>query len=619
MSISTALNTKIDANDITLSGILDRQKFTIDYFQREYRWERKHIEQLIDDLTSAFLNHYDPEHKREEVEEYNSYYMGPVVMSSKEGKLSIIDGQQRLTSLTLLLIFLHNKQKGLQLTEPVETLIFSEKFGKKSYNMQVEERERCLDALFTNGCYQLTDGDESVTNLVERYSDIEELFPADIDEVALPYFVSWLKEKLIFVKIVTYSEENAYTIFETMNDRGLNLTPTEMLKGYLLSKVREHKMKNELNALWKKRIAELHEWSAQEDLEFFKAWLRAKYADTIRPGKKGSSNEDFEKIGTTFHTWLKDKIRLVGLERENDFRDFVDSKFDFYSNIYLKICEAEHKLAKGLESVYYISYYGVANSLAYPLLMAPIIEDDDSSVQNKKLQMVAHYIDCFAVYRSINQRTLGQSSLRYTVYSLVKEIRNKNIGELARILKAKVEAFDESLEGIWDFNLNQQNKRFVRYFLSRITHFIEEQSGINSHIDNYMADDIRTPAQIEHIWADVFDYHKDEFEQKSDFNWYRNTFGNLILLPKGTNQSFNKDSYEKKLPHYIKQNLLAQTLHPDCYTKNPNFTKWYTTEKLQFNPCVSFTKGDLEKRTGLYEQIAMKIWSPEKFDDIVNT
>jgi uncharacterized protein with ParB-like and HNH nuclease domain len=89
-------NHKIDADDVVLGSLLDHQKFTIDYFQREYRWERKHVEQLIDDLTTSFLINYDKNHEREEVEGYNCYYMGPVVISNKDGKLSIIDGQQRI-------------------------------------------------------------------------------------------------------------------------------------------------------------------------------------------------------------------------------------------------------------------------------------------------------------------------------------------------------------------------------------------------------------------------------------------------------------------------------------------------------------------------------------------
>ena len=192
--------------------------------------------------------------------------------------------------------------------------------------------------------------------------------------------------------------------------------------------------------------------------------------------------------------------------------------------------------------------------------MAPVNPDDDDEIQNKKLQLVAHFIDCFAVNRSVNQRTLGQSSLRYTLYSLVKEIRNKDIYALAKILKKKIIDFEETLDGVSEFTLNQQNKRFVRYFLSRLTCFIENESGINSHIDDYMSDELKKPAQIEHIWADIYDYHKHELDQKTDFNRYRNSLGGLVLLPKGTNQSFSKDTYEKKLPHYLKQNLLAQSL-----------------------------------------------------------
>ena len=618
MDKTAELNSKIDANDITLSGILDKEKFTIDYFQREYRWEQKHIGQLIDDLTTAFLGKFDPTHEREEVENYNSYYMGPIVMSSSSGKLSIIDGQQRLTSLTLLLMYLNNRQKTLEEKEAVETLIFSEKYGKKSYNMQVPEREKCFDSLFTTGFYEPEkDDDESVITLVNRYNDIYELFPDEIDERALPYFISWLKEKLIFVKIVTYSEENAYMIFETMNDRGLNLTPAEMLKGYLLSKVKSNAKKTELNEEWKKTIQSLHEWSQFEDLEFFKAWLRAKYADTIRPGRKGATNEDFEKIGTSFHTWVKDKLNLIDLKSEKDFIHFVETSFVFYANLYLKILSSQNEENKKLSKLYYIDYFGVARSLSYPLLIASINETDNEEIQNQKLQIVAHFLDCFAVFRSVNQRTLGQSSIRYTLYSLVKEIRNKSVSELKQILSRKIAEQEENLEGIYWFTLNQQNKRFARYFLSRLTHFIEVGSGINSDIDSYMSDAVKKPAQIEHIWADIHDYHRDEFEQKSDFQWQRNTFGGLILLPWGTNQSFNKDPYKKKLPHYLKQNLLAQTLHSDCYEKNPNFTNWYRAEGLEFKPHFDFKKADIEERTKLYKSIAERIWSAEKLDPSV--
>lgn len=386
-----------------------------------------------------------------------------------------------------------------------------------------------------------------------------------------------------------------------------------MLKGYLLSKVRTPEKKTILNQLWKDRIRELHEWTSLEDLDFFKAWLRAKYAETIRPGRKGSTNEDFEKIGTSFHTWVKNRLGLIGLHGDKEFGYFVEDSFRFYVDLYLKIRLAHYQKTRDLENLYFIDWFGVAGSLSYPLLIAPINEDDSETIQNQKLQMVAHFLDCFTVFRSVNQRTLGQSSIRYTLYSLVKEIRNKDLFELGSILKAKLTEQEEKLEGIRNFTLNQQNKRFVRYFLSRLTHFIEAECGVNSDIETYLSDDVKKPAQIEHIWSDIYESHKDEFDQRYDFEYYRNSLGGLILLPKGTNQSFNKDEYHKKLPHYLKQNLLAQSLHLDCYQKNPNFLNWRQASGLSFKAHTDFKKLDIEERTTLYEEIAKQIWSVNNF------
>lgn len=614
--IHAIVSNKIDADDKTLKEILDTQKYTIDYFQREFRWERKHIEQLITDLEASFFSNYSNEHEREQVEYYNSYYLGPIVISNKNDNLSIIDGQQRLTSLTLLLIYIFNLQKDNQNAEPIESLIRSRKFGKYSYNLNIEERIECLNALLKNGEYDANGKDESVKNLVARYEDIKELFPEELKNSSLPFFIDWLKEKVVFVKIVAYSDENAYTIFETMNDRGLNLTPTEMLKGYLLSKMPNEK-KSYLNGLWRKKIGELHEYDKSEDLEFFRAWLRAKYADTIRPGRKGAANEDFEKIGTSFHSWVKDRLKLLGLSKKSDFIKFVETDFNFYTNLYLKIAEAQYEFKKELEYLYYIDYYGIAYSLAYPLLMASIKLNDDENIITKKLNIVARFIETFTVYRSVNYRTLAQSSIRYTIYSLVKEIRDRTPEDLVKIFTKRITEFDEDLTGILSFGLHQQNKRFVKYLLARITNFIESESGIPSNFDNYVSDSIKKPYQIEHIWADNFDEHKDEFEQRDEFNTYRNRIGGLLLLPKGTNQSFKDDPYNKKLPHYLKENLLAQSLHQDCYSKNPNFLNFIQSIKLNFKPYQNFGKNELVERTELYKKICKKIWDLNGFQEIL--
>lgn len=608
------LTNKIEANDRTILEVLDNKKYTVDYFQREYSWEQKHIEQLITDLTSSFLTEYDPGHDREEVENYNRYYLGPFVLSEKDGKRSIIDGQQRLTSLSLFLIYLNNLQKTLGTNESIESMIFSEKFGRKSFNIQVDERIPCLQGLYDNGEYRPKDtDDESTLNMAARYEDIESAFPKEIDKDALPYFLDWMKECVALVEIVAYSDDNAYTIFETMNDRGLNLTPTEMLKGFVLSRFKDFESRQNANELWKDAIQKLHEYDKSEDQRFFQAWLRAKYADTIRPGKAGSKNEDFEKIGTRFHSWVRDNLDKMGLKADSssDFVKFINNDFQFYLSAYQKILDAERSLTQGLEHIYYIQRWGIASSLGYPLMLAPLNTTDSDVVVHEKLNLVAKYIETFVVRRSVNFRKFSSSSIRYTMYVLVKEIRNKSVAELKTVLASKLVDMDEGWDGMKRFRLHGQNRRFVKFLLSRMTAFIEKEAGMNNTFETYFHSPGGKPFEVEHIWANKYEEHTDEFDQKDDFSDYRNRIGGLLLLPQGTNQSFGDKKYPDKVPLYIRENLLAQSLCSLTYQNHPNFVSMKNRLKLPFESHDDFKKQEINKRQSLYKKICEEIW---KFD-----
>lgn len=608
------LNNKIEAHDRSIAEVLDDKKYTVDYFQREYKWEERHIEQLVSDLTSSFLNEYKPEHKRKDIENYNSYYLGPFVVSVKDGQRSIIDGQQRLTSLTLLLIYLNNLQKDLGISEKLESLIFSEKYGEMSFNIQVDERISCMESLFKTGEYEPTEADdESTQNMAARYSDIENAFPDEIKNGVFPYFIDWLKYNVVLVEIIAYSDENAYTIFETMNDRGLNLTPTEMLKGFILSKFENSKKRQKANELWKTSMQELHSYDKDEDQRFIQAWFRAQYAETIRPGKAGSKNEDFEKIGTRFHSWFRDNLEKVKIDQDDSeaFQDFIEKDFTFFLNAYKHVLSAERKLTDTLQHIFYIKRWGIANSLSYPLLLAPLKTIDNSDCITEKMDIVARYIEAFVVRRSINFRKFASSSIRYTMYTLVKEIRNTEVQELKAILKRKLDEMEEPWKGIQNFRLHGQNRAFVKFLLSRITSFIEQKSGFNSTFEKYYHNPGGKSFEVEHIWADKFFNHKDEFEQESDFQEYRNRIGALVLLPRGTNQSYGAKPYNDKLKHYIKENLLVQSLCPLTYQNNPNFLSMKNRLNLPFKAHENFKKTDIVDRQNLYQAICESIWGAE--------
>ncbi len=606
------LTNKIEANDRSITEVLDDKKYTVDYFQREFKWEERHIEQLVSDLGSAFLNEYRTNHKRTDIANYNSYYLGPFVVSIKDGHRSIIDGQQRLTSITLLLIYLNNLQKNLGLTEKLESLIFSEKFGEKSFNIQVEERVSCMEAIFRDGEYEpKEDDDESTVNMARRYQDIEKAFPEEIKNGVLPYFIDWIKYNVVLVEIIAYSDENAYTIFETMNDRGLNLTPTEMLKGFILSRFSDDGKRQKANERWKEAMQDLHSYDKDEDQRFIQAWFRAQYAESIRPGKAGSKNEDFEKIGTRFHSWFRENLEKANLgpDDSNSFQNFVDVDFGFFLKAYRIILDAERNLNQKLEHVYYIKRWGIANSLSYPLLLASLDKNDPQEVINKKIDLVARYIETFVIKRSINFRKFSSSSIRYTMYTLVKEIRRKDYFELEEILGRKIEEMEESWDGIQQFRLHGQNRVFVKFLLSRITAFIERQAGFNSSFEKYYSNPGGKAFEVEHIWADKFYEHQDEFDQEGDFQEYRNRIGALVLLPRGTNQSYGDKSYNQKLGHYIKENLLVQTLCTLTYQNNPNFLNMKNSLSLPFKPHADFNKDDIMERQNLYQQICEAIWS----------
>lgn len=235
----------------TIRQLLSGNKYSIDYYQREYKWQTKQVQELLEDLVDKFLNDFDPNHQREAIESYGHYFLGSIIISQKQGKKFIIDGQQRLTTLSLILIFLHNLQRVRLDQVKLDDLIFSEKFAKKSFNLDVEERNSSMEALFNQTPFDDTEQSESVRNIVARYADIAEYFPEDLTQKALPYFVDWLIENVHIVEITAYSDEDAYTIFETMNDRGLSLAPTDMLKGFLLANISDEAKKVQANQLSK--------------------------------------------------------------------------------------------------------------------------------------------------------------------------------------------------------------------------------------------------------------------------------------------------------------------------------------------------------------------------------
>ncbi|MCX8029890.1 MAG: DUF262 domain-containing HNH endonuclease family protein [Brevinematales bacterium] len=628
----------INARPESISDLLDRKKYNIDYFQREYKWKKEHVIKLLEDITEEFYNNFNKNHKRSDVKNYNDYYMGSIILyEGEEGTYYIIDGQQRLTTFTLLLIYLDKKQKyylkSSQLKEEdvvrLDDMIYSSKFGSRSFNLQIPEREAVLRYL-----YDTPDEDidkekyekDPSSNLVERYLDIAEFFESTYDKndnsddeqiihpTILPFFLDWLAEKVIFVKIETRNSQDAYFLFETVNDRGLKITQSEILKGYLISKIpwQSRRDAEEADKKWKNTIHLLENEDIKED-EFFRAWFRSKYANNM---------EDYQKIGGPFHKWFYDNESRI---KPNDHHSLIDKDLPFFTKLYLKIHKSFDEYIEGLEGNFYISKISYVRSIFYTLLFSPIKMDDSKYEIDKKMALVSFYIEISFVLRFINYYSTNQEAMLYDFFKTVLDIRDRSLEDVCEILRSKsLELYKKTsrygkssmIDGFDDFVFSKEGyKKKVRFLLARITSFIEKESGMPDRFYDYSASSNKY--QIEHIIPNNYDKYKNMFEDLVTFNYYRSKMGNLILIPKGKNQSYGNMEYEEKRKHYLKENLLAQSLHEDAYKHNPGFVRFIKQSNLNFKPYEVFDKKAIEERSILYKEILKRIYDPENFYKIL--
>jgi uncharacterized protein with ParB-like and HNH nuclease domain len=590
----------------TVRELLKGVKYTIDYYQREYKWHDKQIRELLDDLVGKFFEEYQPGHPRFEVGNYSHYFLGSIIISMKNGTKFIVDGQQRLTSLTLLLILLRNLQKENEKVN-IDELIFSERYGQKSFNLDVDERIDAMVALYEGKPIDTTYSNESVQNLVQSYNNLQEAFPEELQGDALPYFIDWLLENVHLVEITAYSDDDAYTIFETMNDRGLSLSPTDMLKGYLLANIQENK-RIAINNRWRDRIRELNDMGKEVEVDFFKAWLRSQYATKIRERKKGAKAEDFDRIGTEFHRWVRDAAERINLKHSDEFCQFIDRDFDFYSRQYLQIVRASNTPISGLEHIFYNAQNGF--TLQNMLLLSPLCTDDDILNIQRKMSLVSRYIDILLTWRIWNFRSIAYSTMQYAMFLVMRDIRGLDVDSLSQKLHSLLIQEKENFSNNERLGMHQRNGYSIHRILARLTDYVEIQSELTSHYLDYVSTG-KIRFEVEHIWAAHPERHRDDFQHPADFTEYRNRIGGLLLLPKKFNASYGDLTYEEKLPHYNTQNLLARSLHPQCYDHNPGFMQFVERSGLPFRPHNEFKKADLEERTALYRKIAEQIWNPD--------
>jgi hypothetical protein len=226
-------------------------------YQRPYSWDKERVEQLWFDIVEAYNNH------EEDSESDANYFLGSVVLVKKDRGYDVVDGQQRMTTLTILFCVLRDLCNGLS----------SEKYIKHSIKDLINDKQRLKlttqsnnQALFEttiiNGInFSIPKKDLQSNRFLQTAFYFKDLITESKDPNSKNYiinfdnFVSYILEKTTLIRIVCSDENFAIKLFTVLNDRGLDLTSADIVKAYLMQKLDEEK-----------RIAFVDVWKRIENL-----------------------------------------------------------------------------------------------------------------------------------------------------------------------------------------------------------------------------------------------------------------------------------------------------------------------------------------------------------------
>ena len=251
---------KLDVSEKTLASLLStpQEQFRVPLYQRPYSWTNEEVDQLWEDLTS----HMDSEH-----------FMGSIVLNDEDKlKPQVIDGQQRLTTLMMLMGFIRDEYEklGSQLQGRPQQLLTADAYtqGDGRFKIRLGEVNRSVFrefVLLPRGEQDRKELSEKVTlpkDLVAKneflFSNAQRLRKLLVDEYLkdsqgpereqrLIGLETKLSQRLLFVVIRVGNVDDAFLLFETLNDRGLQLGAADLVKSHLLSRIESENGKEKVS------------------------------------------------------------------------------------------------------------------------------------------------------------------------------------------------------------------------------------------------------------------------------------------------------------------------------------------------------------------------------------
>lgn len=624
--------------------------YRLDVYQRDYRWsddkDYKIVTQLLIDIELRFENNLlvNSKYKKEELtliyknvnENFKAYFLNTIMLNEQGGDIFIVDGQQRLTTILLVLIKLYhigknNEINGMNVDKLLGEKIFEEdKAGIKHFKISNKDRNEIIRKIFENE--PISDPDiTNITqkNLKDNYNVISKYFDkyffdkeGKIDAIKYNYYIYNITEKVLIIEQVIKDKSDVAMIFETANDRGKELEPHEVLKGMLLG-VLETDVKEDCNTIWNQALKTFYDkdWNYSDVDEFFRTYFRAKYVDNI---------SQYINFAGKYHRSLLSNNKIIkDLDRSNPkkIETFIKNDFKYFYKLYLKI----KKYAVNESNIYVTSNYANEQSSQFLLILSALKLNDVE--EEAKISLVAKKIDQFyTVSRLIGHYWDKDQKI---IMELNKEIRNKSLSDIEQSFdKIMVSYYNSKSISISSFNDifqydNFKNSRidgrFTKIVLARVDNYLadllNEQSFSKQEKIYFIANSGKSPvngfhtehmfANDERIMSQFLDKNGD-FDEKL-FNEQRNRLGALILLKGNENLRTQNWLYKKKFKSYVNSGfiwnrILTNSINPasinNCTDPIKNSFKSYLPDADGL-----LIKDAIEERQLLLFQLLKKIYS----------
>ena len=596
--------------------------YFIDVYQRDYKWTDEPVRRLLDDVFYQFDDAYQKHSALEaNIENINArypwYYLNTYVTNTVGGRVFVVDGQQRLTTLTLILLKLLAMSKvfGSSTTGWLGGKIAGYSGTKHKYWMNHERHCQVLEGLMAGNdpANIATDTGVTAVNMVKNYQLISgELDSRISTQHRFDTFVHYFLCRLVLINL-SVDTTHVPMVFEVINDRGVRLKPYEILKGKLLGQIDKIELENGgFNELWEKQLQAVNYFREDEIDSFFSYWLKAKFSDTRKSGQRFDGDYHREMFKADMNTTLKLD------HNSSEVKSFLNGAFRYYTSLYAKVWKA----TQGQDEAYPAVFFNNLNELDSQFMMVLSACSVDDAEEDEKIRIVSSELDRMFSLLQL-QGAYDSNEFAVRLFEISAEIRDKPTSEISAVFEKHLIA-ELAERRTLDINqplnyplfrtmsIDRLNTRFTRYFFGRVELLLA--SGMKLKMKHELKDLVtlrgtKTGFHIEHILS-----RNDEnlalFEGDEErFDVERNRLGGVLLLKGKDNISSNNEVYTHKLKSYSNSLYWNETLRADTYKSKLDFADFAKTKQLSFRPLEQFGPEELEERHKLLFDLLPLIWS----------